>query len=252
MDPLHYSILFFTALVAGFVDAIAGGGGLITVPVLLSIGLPPTEALGTNKLQATFGSGSATWHFSRAGLIHWDECWLGIMWTAFGATGGTLAAQVVHETLLKKTIPFVLVGVALYALFKPTLGAADIHPRMPARRFHLLAGLGIGFYDGFIGPGTGSFWAMAFMLGLGFNLTKATAHTKAMNFTSNVISLIVFLVGHNVHFKAGLLMGVGQWLGARLGSGMVIKRGIGLVRPLFITMVLAVTAKLIYDNYFKH
>jgi uncharacterized membrane protein YfcA len=109
--------------------------------------------------------------------------------------------------------------------------------------------LGIGFYDGFFGPGTGSFWAMAFVLCLGFNLTKATAHTKVMNLTSNLVSLLIFAGGNHVIYSAGIVMGLGQLLGARLGSKMVIARGTRFVRPIFITAALAVTAKLLYQNY---
>jgi uncharacterized membrane protein YfcA len=253
MDPHYlYPLLFLTAFVAGFIDSIAGGGGLITVPVLLSAGMTPQDTFGTNKLQATFGSGGATWHFSKAGMIDWRECFWGVIWTAVGAAVGTFEVQQVDPTAMRKAIPFLLLTILLYTVFKPQLGAADVHPRTTPRRFYLLAGLGIGFYDGFFGPGTGSFWAMAFMLGLGFNLTKATAHTKAMNFTSNVVSLAVFLAGRHVHLGAGLLMGAGQWLGATLGSKMVLRKGTSIVRPLFITMVLIMTAKLIYDNYFHH
>lgn len=253
MDTLFlYSMLFLTAFVAGFIDSIAGGGGLITVPVLLNVGLTPQDAFGTNKLQATFGSGGAMWHFSKAGLIEWRECFWGVIWTAVGAAVGTFAVRQIDPTAMKKAIPFLLLTILLYTIFKPKLGAEDVHPRTTPRRFYLLAGLGIGFYDGFFGPGTGSFWAMAFMLGLGFNLTKATAHTKAMNFTSNVVSMVVFLAGGHVHFGAGLVMGAGQWLGATLGSKAMLRRGTGLIRPLFITMVLLMTSKLIYDNYFRH
>jgi hypothetical protein len=115
--------------------------------------------------------------------------------------------------------------------------------------FDALFGLGIGFYDGFFGPGTGTFWAMAYVIWLGFNLTRATAYTKVMNFASNAGSLVFFLLGHKVVFVAGLVMGIGQLAGARLGSRMVITRGTNFIRPIFITVVLALTAKLIYDNF---
>jgi len=244
-----YPLLFLTGLAAGFVDSIAGGGGLITLPVLLSVGMPPQTALGTNKLQAVFGSGSATWHYARAGLIDFRECQFGVLFTFVGAAVGSLLLQQVHPDLLRQIIPWLLIAVAIYMLVQPRLGEADVHPRMRSIPFHFLFGLGIGFYDGFFGPGTGTFWAMGYVLCLGFNLTKATAHTKVMNFTSNAASLGVFLLFGEVHYGAGLCMGAGQLLGARLGSKTVIRRGTRFIRPVFIAVVLAITARLLWQNF---
>ncbi len=249
IETWHLPLLFGTGFVAGFVDAIAGGGGLITVPVLLNLGLNPQDALGTNKLQATFGSGSATWHYAQARLVPLRDCARGFALSLIGAAVGALVVQHVNPSFLRRLIPWLLLAVAAYTLLKPRLGERDLHPRMSRAWFDLLFGLGIGFYDGFFGPGTGTFWTMAFMLGLGFNLARATGYTKVMNFASNLSSLVLFLVGKKVFFTAGLTMGVGQWLGARLGSRMVITRGTKFIRPIFIAMVLALTAKLIYDNY---
>jgi uncharacterized membrane protein YfcA len=245
-----YPLLFLTGLAAGFVDSIAGGGGLITLPVLLNLGLPPQVALGTNKLQATFGSGSAAWHYGRAGLIDFRDCVAGVAFTFTGATLGTLLVRHLDPEFLRRTIPVLLVAIALYLLFQPKLGETDIHPRMKTPLFYAAFGLLIGFYDGFFGPGTGTFWAMAFMLGLGFNLTRATAHTKVMNFTSNAASLGVFLLAGQAHFLAGATMGVGQLLGAQLGARVVIRKGTRFIRPVFILVVLAITAKLIHRNFF--
>jgi uncharacterized membrane protein YfcA len=247
MPAWGLAVLFVTGLVAGFVDAIAGGGGLITLPVLLSLGLPPQFALGTNKLQATFGSGSAAWHYTRAKVVVLRECGWGVVLTIAGATAGTLLVQRLDAGFLKIFIPVVLIAIAAHLFFKPQLGAEDIHPRMRTGRFYFVAGLGLGFYDGFIGPGVGTFWTMAFMLGLGFNLTKATGYTKVMNFASNVTSLVFFAWAGQVYVAAGLVMGVGQWLGARVGSHMVVTRGTKFIRPIFLAMVLAVTLKLVID-----
>jgi uncharacterized protein len=244
-----YPLLFLTGLVAGFVDSIAGGGGLITLPVLLNIGMPPQVALGTNKLQATFGSGSATWHYGRAGLINFKACRLGVLFTLIGATLGTLLVSRLPPDLLGQTIPWLLLAIALYLLFRPSIGDADFQPRMASTWFHVIFGLAIGFYDGFFGPGTGTFWAMAYILALGFNMTRATAHTKVMNLTSNVASLGVFLIGGQVHFGAGLCMGLGQLLGARLGSRVVIRKGTKLIRPIFIAVVVAITVRLLWRNF---
>ena len=250
MDTLGFLlVLFLTGLAAGFLDAIAGGGGLITLPVLLSLGLSPQDALGTNKLQATFGSGSATWHFAAAGQVDFRECVAGIVCTGLGAALGAVSLQQLDPGFLRRTIPWLLAAIALYTLFQPKLGQEDGRPRWNRHAFHLVFGLLRGFYDGFFGPGTGSFWAMAHMLGLGLNMIKATARTKVMNFTSNLASLAVFLAGQHVLFGAGLTMGLGQLVGARLGARTVMVKGTRLIRPVFITMALAITGKLLYDNY---
>jgi len=247
----HFPLLFATGLVAGFVDSIAGGGGLVTMPVLLNLGLPPQLALGTNKLQATCGSGSAAWHYAQAKTVPLRDCVTGFILCFIGAALGTLAVQQLDPLLLKRAIPALLLAVGLYTLFKPQLGAHDLHPRLPRVAFDLIFGLGLGFYDGFFGPGTGTFWTMAFMLGLGFNLTRATGYSKVMNFASNLSSLAFFLIGHQVLFASGLTMGVGQLLGARIGSQMVITRGTQFIRPVFLSVVLAITLKVLWDAYFK-
>jgi len=245
----HLPLLFATGLVAGFVDSIAGGGGLISLPVLLSFGLDPRHALGTSKLQSTFGAGSAAWHYARAGTVNLNDCKRGFAITFIAAIFGTLAVQQLSAAFLNRLIPVLLVLIAIYSLLKPQLGEADIHPRMNRVWFDAIFGALIGFYDGFFGPGTGTFWAMAFVLGAGFNLTKATGYTKVMNFASNVASLIFFLLAGLVVLPAGLAMGFGQLLGARLGSRMVIRRGVKFIRPIFISVVLAITGKLLFDAW---
>jgi uncharacterized membrane protein YfcA len=244
-----YPLLFLTGGVAGFVDSIAGGGGLITIPVLLNIGLPTEMALGSNKLQATFGSGSATWHFARARLIDWRAAGIGVVFTLVGALVGTSLLRALPSEFLREMIPWLLIGISLYMIFQPKLGIEERQPKMTERVFYVVFGLAIGFYDGFFGPGTGTFWAMAFMLALGFELTKATAHTKLMNFTSNVASLAVFAIGGHCHLAAGLSMGFGQLLGARLGSKVVIRRGASLIRPIFVTVAILITLRLLWLNF---
>jgi uncharacterized membrane protein YfcA len=247
--PWFLPVLFLTGFVAGFVDSIAGGGGLITLPVLLSFGLPPQQALGTNKLQGTFGSGSASWHFVRAKTVSFDECARGFLFSLLGAAAGALAVQHLDPFLLKRAIPILLIAVAFYTMLKPGLGECDLHPRMPRFSFDLVFGLTLGFYDGFFGPGAGTFWAMAFMLALGFNMTRATASTKLMNFASNIASLLFFFLGRNVFLVPGFTMGIGQLIGAQIGSHMVITRGTKFIRPVFLSVVLALALKLLYATF---
>src|SRR5438445_1232549 len=185
----QFVLMFATGLAAGFVDSIAGGGGLITLPVLLSLGIEPQHALGTSKLQATCGSGSAAFHYAHAGAVRWRDCRRGFTITVIGAVLGTLVVQRLSPEVLKRMLPILLLAVGIFVLLKPDFGAEDHPPRMRHGYFDLIFGLTLGFYDGFLGPGTGTFWTMGFVLALGFNLTRATAYTKVMNFASNLASL---------------------------------------------------------------
>ncbi len=251
MSPAYWPLLFLVGLVAGFVDAIAGGGGLITVPVLLGTGMTPAEALATNKLQATFGSGSAAWHYRSARLVTVREAWVGILATAIGATLGTVAVTRLDPALLRRVIPILLLIAAWLVWRRPSLGAAERPPRARRTPFLAVTGLVMGFYDGFFGPGTGTFWTLLLVGGLGFELLKSTAWTKVMNFTSNLVSLAAFAMVTRMDWVAGLLMGAGQWCGARLGARVALRGGAAFVRPIFLTMVLLAAAKLFYDGWLK-
>lgn len=243
------SLLFTAAFVAGIIDAIAGGGGLITVPVLLGIGLPPQVALGTNKLQASFGSGSAMFHFLRSGTVNFRDAISGVIWTALGSGTGVMAIQLFNPAILRQIVPWLLVLIAVYSIFTHNLGSSDINARLPEWLFYPLFGLLLGFYDGFFGPGTGSFWAMAFVLMLGCSLLRATAYTKVMNFTSNITALLFFIIAGQVHFREGIVMGIAQFLGGILGARLVVLKGVKFIRPVYITVVLLITAKLLYQAY---
>jgi len=144
--PWQIAVLFATGLVAGFVDSIAGGGGLITLPVLLSLGFDTRHALGTNKVQAVFGSGSAAVHYQRAKAVVLKDCVRGFLFSLAGAALGTVSVQHVNRELLQRGIPLVLLAVAIYTLLRPRLGEKDLHPRMSRRGFDVLFGLGLGFY----------------------------------------------------------------------------------------------------------
>ncbi len=243
--------LFGTGLVAGFVDSIAGGGGLITLPVLLSVLPDPQLALGTNKFQAAFGSGSAAAHYAHAGAVDLRDCARGCVVTFLGAALGTLAVRSLDTHFLKVAVPLLLIAVAVYTWRRPQLGQQERAAKMTRLKFDVLFGLLLGFYDGFFGPGAGTFWTMAFVLCLGFNLTRATGYTKAVNFASNVCSLLIFLAAGKVDFVAGGCMGAGQLIGARFGSRMVLRGGAQFIRPIFISVVLVLTTKLLYDAFTK-
>lgn len=245
----HWPLLLVVGWFAGFVDSIAGGGGLITLPVLLGLGLPPQTALGTNKLQSSFGSGSAAWHYGSAGLIDWKEWQTSLILTFIGAAAGSILVQQMRPDFLRQIIPWLLAAILIYTILRPRFGIYDHPQTVPTTLFGATFGLGIGFYDGFFGPGTGTFFAMACVGLLGYNLTKATAHTKALNFASNLAALLCFATGSHVLFGAGLIMGCGQLLGARTGALLAVKKGAGFIRPAFLAVVTVITARLFWTTY---
>ena len=250
--PWQLPILFATGLVAGCVDAIAGGGGLITLPVLLSFGGQPALVFGTSKLQATCGSASAAWHYARAGTVAWRDCTRIFVITLAMSALGAITLQVFalqRPDLVKKFVPIILILVAIYALLRPQLGFEERPPRLPRVSFDFVFGAFLGFYDGFFGPGVGTFWTIAWVTCMGYSLTRATGYTKVVNFASNVGALALFISRGNVDYAGGLVMGAGQLLGARVGSKMVIKGGAKFIRPIFISVVITVALKLFYDAY---
>lgn len=242
-------ILFISGLVAGFVDAIAGGGGLIALPALLSVGLPPQLALGTNKFQGSFGTLSATVNFIRKGKVKLSENMTGMAFTFTGAATGAWAIQQIHADFIRHLVPFMLLFVLFYTLMAKDLGMVQAKARMGKNLFFLLFGFGLGFYDGFFGPGTGAFWTGALLIFMGMDMTKATGTTRIMNFVSNITALTLFIAGGNVLYTVGLIMAAGQVIGANIGSGMAIKRGAPFIRPIFLTMVFLTIVRLTYVNY---
>ncbi len=245
LTPETLMLLIAIAAIAGMIDAIAGGGGLLALPALLSAGVPPVQALATNKLQGTFGTLTASYHFVRKGEIDLRPLRIPIAMTFVGSVAGTLAVQRLGSTLLQQIVPSLLIAFALYFLFSPRIGDQDAHRRIGHGLFGLLIGFGIGFYDGFFGPGTGSFFAAAFVLLLGYNLRRATAGTKVLNFTSNIASLIFFALAGEVVWQIGLPMGLAQVVGAWVGSHLAIRHGARLIRPVLVIVSVAVSLRLL-------
>jgi len=240
--------LFLVAALAGLVDAIAGGGGLLTVPALLAAGLDPLPALATNKLQGTFGTLTSSANYWRSGEVSPLQMLPSVLCTFLGASLGTLGVQALDNQMLADLVPALLILFAVYFLFSPRVGDLDAQRRIGEWAFALSVGLGVGFYDGFFGPGTGSFFAFACVALLGYNLRRATAHTKVLNFTSNIASLLFFVLGGQVVWTIGLSMGLGQVMGAWTGSHLVLRHGAGLVRPALVLVSLAITVRLLWEN----
>lgn len=246
-DPLLIlGLLFLVAVIAGFVDAIAGGGGLLSIPALLWSGMTPIEALATNKLQASFGSLTATLNYARNGLVAWRELRFAVVMTFLGSACGALLVQQLPTALLERVIPLLLILLALYFLFMRQQAGPRVQ-RISPLLFGLVIGSSIGFYDGFFGPGTGSFFTLAFVVLLGYPLAHAVGGTKLLNFTSNGAALLVFLFSGQILWLTGLVMGLGQILGGYAGSHITIKRGATLIRPMVVLVTVLLAIKLLLD-----
>lgn len=243
-------LLFSVGTMAGFVDTLAGGGGMITLPSLLLAGLPPDAALATNKLQGSFGTVSATWYFVRRGQIRFRSIWPGILGSAAGAALGTFTVQVLPKDWLQNVIPVLLFAVALIFVFMPKLGEVSAAARWSMTLFAAATALPIGFYDGFIGPGTGSFFLLALIALRGKMLSDATIEAKAYNATTNLVSLFVFMLGGKIVWLIGLCMAGGQILGARIASGMIVSKGNRIIRPMVIIMSMVMSGVLAYRYWF--
>ena len=241
-------LLFGLALLAGLVDAIAGGGGLITVPALLWVGLAPVQALATNKAQGVFGTLASTMHFVRRGAIDLRAAALAVLLTFIGAGAGATAVQLVAAPVLARMVPLLLIGFALYFLFSPRVSDIDSHRRIGDFAFAAVAGAGVGFYDGFFGPGTGTFFTIGYVALLGYNLRRATAHAKLLNFTSNLAAFLFFIAGGQIVWGIALTMAAGQLAGGWLGAHLVLRHGARLIRPLLVTISLAISLKLLMDQ----
>jgi uncharacterized membrane protein YfcA len=250
LNALHYCLFFVTGLVAGTVDAIAGGGGLITLPVMLGVGMPAPLVLGTNKLGAAFGTGSATWSYARRGAVDLRACVPGIIATVVGALAGSFLVRRLDPEFLGLVIPWLLVAIVIYMVFRPKLGESSRHHRMEPWLFYVLFGLGLGFYDGFFGPGVGSFWMIAFVGMLGLDFLRASAHARVMNFASNLAALGLFAASGTVLVVPGLVIGAGQLIGGRLGASLALTRGARFVRPIFLVMAGLTVLKLLYQHHF--
>jgi hypothetical protein len=248
-DTLEIAVLAGVALAAGTVDAIAGGGGLLTVPALLAAGLPPHLALGTNKGQSVFGSFAALIRFSHAGLVDGPRARVTFPLGIVGSLGGAALVLAMPASALR---PVVLVLLAVAALFvgvrrtppPPREGALA---RRPSVALAAAIALAVGAYDGFFGPGTGTFLIVAFVGLLGDGLARASASAKVVNFASNLAAAALFASRGTVVWRIALPMAAAQLLGGWLGAHLAVRRGDVLVRRAVVAVALAAAAKLAWD-----
>lgn len=245
-------ILCAVAFIAGYIDAIAGGGGLLTVPALLTAGLPPHLVLGTNKLAATFGSLTASVTYYRKRLFNPRYWRRSLGYTAVGALIGTLVVDQLSTELLDKLLPLLVLLAAIYTLFNRI--QPDDRLQLPAENNKLywqqrLQGLTLGFYDGVAGPGTGAFWMVSSMAMYKINLLLTSGVARTMNFISNGFSLVAFMALGHVDYVLGIAMGLCLMLGAFLGAHSAIRYGSKFIRPVFISVVIAIALRLAWQAW---
>ncbi len=243
-DLLLY--LFMVATLASFVDAIAGGGGLITLPALLMIsGIDPISAVATNKLQASVGGISATIMLAKKKLINWKSVLPIALTSMFGACLGALSINLMPKNIIVILVPILLVVVVLYFSLAPKINHEDRPAKLAVFTFSLSVMPMLGFYDGVFGPGAGAFFMLAFSSLLGFGMLKTLAHTKVANMSSNLGALGIFIIKGSVIFPIGLSMAAGSFIGSRIGILCAVKLGAHIIKPLVIIMCVAMIIKLL-------
>lgn len=240
--------LFGLALVAGAVDAMAGGGGLLTAPGLMAVGLDPISAFATNKFQGIFSPLSATIHFWRKGKIKLREHIVPGLAAFVAAICGAASLSAANPHFLKAVVPFLLIAIALWVLFSPKLGDVPRKARLSFAVFACTLVPLIGFYDGFFGPGAGTFYALSAVGLLGVKLDEATVRAKVYNFMSNLGGLLFFMASGHVVWMYGGAMIIGTIIGGNIGARLILKHGTGLIKPVLVIMSLAMSAKLLWQQ----
>lgn len=236
---------FFGALV----DAIVGGGGLITVPALFAVGLPPHTVLGTNKFASSMGTISSSYHYYKSGNVNLKILKFLLPFSLIGSALGVSAVLETQPDFLRVTVIFMVLIIGLYTLLKKKLGMDDHYSGYTRKMiaYAIVLALVVGFYDGFFGPGTGSFIIFGLIGIFGFDFKKASANAKLMNFTSNISALFLFLVNGEVMFKYGIPMAISMAIGARVGTHLAVTKGAKFIKPVFVIVSFLLVMKMGYD-----
>jgi uncharacterized membrane protein YfcA len=246
LEPLVLLALAVAGFLAGFVDAIAGGGGLIAIPALLTAGVPPIAALATTKLQSAVGTTIAVATYARNGYVDLRALWPTMLLGFAAAFLGALWVKNIDTSFLDVAVPVALIAIAVYFTVAPRLTDEDRRTRLSLAFFAPVLGFFLGFYDGGFGPGTGSFLTMGFVMLFGLGLTKAAGHTKAVNLMTNFGALALFIPSGDVIWSAAIAMATGQLAGGYLGARVGIRFGARLIRPLVIAISVILALRLLF------
>jgi cupin 2 domain-containing protein len=246
----QYFLLIFLlimAFLAGFVDAVAGGGGLISIPALLYTDMSLIQILATNKLQSCVGTGVSAFKYYRSGLICMETLYKGLFMGSIGVISGNILLHYLSDQFMQYLVPVLLVFVFLLNLFNKNFGIQPKNKKMSEQWFFALFGFILGFYDAFFGPGVGNLWVIAIVFFLGYTFVEASGYAKILNLKSNLFALALFLYAGNVNFFLGGIMSVGQVIGGYVGSHTVITRGSKFVRPFFLVIIFTNMTVAIYN-----
>jgi uncharacterized membrane protein YfcA len=252
MEPtLHAFLIVLPAVfLAGVVDSIAGGGGLLSVPAYLAAGLPPHYVLGNNKFSSSFGTLFATLRYHQHGMIDVRVALLSAFFALIGSFLGSSSVLLLSAGFLRILLVVLIPLVAVLTLTNRSLGRENHSHRQTRQRKYGLAALAallLGFYDGFFGPGMGMFLILFFTLALKYDFVTANANTKVVNLASNIAAVVTFIAHGKVIFAIGIPAAVAGIAGNLLGAKLVIRRGSSVIRPVFIFTLLLLFAKILYD-----
>ena len=252
---MEWFFITLASLLAGFVDAVVGGGGLVMVPALFAAfpAAPPATLLGTNKAASVWGTAMATWQYSRRVQVRWGAMLPAAGAGFVGSFAGAWAVTIMSADFLRKLLPLVLLGVLAYTLAKKDLGRHHT-PRYTGRQEVLIAslvGVTIGFYDGFFGPGTGSFFVFLFVRLLGYDFLNASASAKLLNCATNIAAILLFAAKGHVWWHFAVTLAVANVVGSLLGTHLALKHGTGFVRGIFIVVVSILILKTGYDAFLR-
>ncbi|HWQ29630.1 MAG TPA: TSUP family transporter [Negativicutes bacterium] len=243
-------LLCIAGFVGAAVDAIAGGGGLITLPAILAAGVPPHFALGTNKFASSFGAITSAYTFTREGKVYIPLMKYAVPCTLVGSAIGVLTALKLDQGFLRIVILVLIFATAIYTVAKKDFGSEDRFVGLTRKNIvqGCIFAFSLGFYDGFFGPGTGSFLIFLFISIFGFDFTIAAGDSKVLNFVSNFTSLVMFAINGKIYYMLGIPVGLAMIIGARVGSKVAIKNGAKVIKPIFVTIALVLTVKLLVDT----
>lgn len=243
--------LCIAGFLASFIDSIAGGGGLISVPAFMLAGLSPHIVLGTNKLAATTGSFTSSLKFAKSGLCNFDLLKKLIPFTLVGSIIGVRTVLLIDQKFLQPLVLVLVLCIGVYTLFSKSLGQEDNFKGLTKKNTALgmFLAFTLGFYDGFFGPGTGSFLVFGMINIFGFNFLNASANARFLNFISNITALVTFAFSGSINYSIGLLVAVFMIIGARAGTKLAINKGAKIIKPIFVTMSLAVALKMLLTMF---
>lgn len=244
--------LCIMGFVAAIVDAIAGGSGLITIPAYMIAGLDPHVLLGTNKFASVAGTSMSTYTYARSDKIDWSLMLRLAPFSLIGAMLGVNTVLKVDSTILEPIILVILILVGIYTMLKKDIGLVNNYQSFNSTSLKkgILVALALGFYDGFFGPGTGTFIIFSLIKVFGFSFVMASANSKVLNLSSNFMSLILFAINKKINYSIGIPVAISMMLGAFVGSRLVVDKGDKFVKPIFIIMALAAAVKVFYGMVF--